>query len=577
MLRELSVQNLAVIEDMRVELEPGFCAWTGETGAGKSLLLGALGLLLGERGSVEWIRQDAEDLRVTGRFELEVDLVQRVESILDQKLDESEILLARRLHRGGRSQAYVNDQPVAVATLKALGSLLVDIHGQRESESLLLPAYQLELLDAYGQLEPAREHYIRLADQLRQLRKQYQAVAARQKERERELSLVRFEREELDQAELEPGELPELLRERERLIHAQSLQSFALQGYAGLYERDGSVIEVIGQLQRDAEAWIHLDARLQDTSARLAALATEVRDLSEDFREMGENWQADPGRLEEIERRLQLLRRLEAKYHKSLDELIVYRVQLDEREADLHQLDDNQETLFAEMERVFGELRQSATDLTRGRRQVASNLAAEAQRHLADLGMPEARLTATMIALDLGENPLLADIPAMGADGLELTLAANPGEPARPLRKVASGGELSRTMLALKSVLAGHDRQGTLVFDEIDANVGGRLGDMLGQKLAALGQTHQVICVTHLPQVASYARHHWTIRKTVANGSGCSSRHKNKGSGRTVTTIQRLADRDRLEELASMLRGEARGETTRQEALAMLDAARLCW
>ena len=190
--------------------------------------------------------------------------------------------------------------------------------------------------------------------------------------------------------------------------------------------------------------------------------------------------------------------------------------------------------------------------------------AAEAQKELADLGMAGARLDAVLEQIPLGDDPVHAEVPAWGADQLELTLAANPGEPARPLRKVASGGELSRTMLALKTVLAAHDRLATLVFDEIDANVGGRLGDVLGQKLAALGQTHQVICVTHLPQVASYAPHHWTIRKS-------------RRGKRTVTQIHPLRDEDRLEELASMLRGEARGETTRREAAAMLDAARRCW
>src|SRR3954452_23625172 len=178
--------------------------------------------------------------------------------------------------------------------------------------------------------------------------------------------------------------------------------------------------------------------------------------------------------------------------------------------------------------------------------------------------MPDARLGAELTTTVPGDDPVRGDVPALGFDQLELTLAANPGEPARPLRKVASGGELSRTMLALKTVLTGHDRLGTLVFDEIDANVGGRLGDTLGQKLAALGQTHQVICVTHLPQVASYARHHWTIRKS-------------KRGGRTVTQIAPLKEADRVDELASMLRGEARGETTKQEVTAMLEAARRCW
>jgi DNA repair protein RecN (Recombination protein N) len=202
--------------------------------------------------------------------------------------------------------------------------------------------------------------------------------------------------------------------------------------------------------------------------------------------------------------------------------------------------------------------------LSKQRRQVARRLVSEAQRELTDLGMPDGRLDALLEPAALGPDPATAEIPSWGFDQLELTLAANRGEPARPLRKVASGGELSRTMLALKTVLAAHDQVGTLVFDEIDANVGGRLGDVLGEKLAALGKTHQVICVTHLPQVASYARHQWTIRKL-------------RRGKRTVTVIQMLGDQERLDELASMLRGESRGETTHKEAAAMLAAAKKRW
>ena len=230
----------------------------------------------------------------------------------------------------------------------------------------------------------------------------------------------------------------------------------------------------------------------------------------------------------------------------------------------LQQEEDDLSGIESEMATVFAKLKDAAAELSKGRQRVAKKLAVATQKELADLGMADARLDAVLEPMPLDGDPATAEIPAWGAEQLDLTLAANPGEPARPLRKVASGGELSRTMLALKTVLAGHDRLGTLVFDEIDANVGGRLGDVLGQKLAALGRTHQVICVTHLPQVASYARHHWTIRKR-------------KEGKRTVTQIALLKDSERLEELASMLRGEARGETTRQEAAAMLEAAQQAW
>jgi DNA repair protein RecN (Recombination protein N) len=565
MLRELFVQNLALIEDVRVELQPGFCVWTGETGAGKSLLLGALGLLLGERGSVDLLRAGAEELRVTGRFELgTLELREAVSRIAGTDPADEEIILSRRLNRAGRSYAYVNDQPVAVSTLKQLGALLVDIHGQRETESLLDPAYQLQLLDSFGKLDEPRQTYLDLADRLRTLRRRFHQLTSDRQQRQRELSLLRFEREELDNAELHVGELEELLKERERLLHAQSLQQFAAEGVARLYDDEGSIVEQLGRLEREAQGWAALDPRLAEVQQRLEALGSEVQDLAGALRDLGQSWESDPERLDEAERRIQLLRRLESKYHKSIAELIAYRDTLDDEERRLQQQEDVLEDVAHEMQAVFTLLRDAAAELSRARHKVAKRLAAQAEKHLVELGMPDATLEANLERIELSDDPAASDVPAWGIDQMELTLAANKGEPARPLRKVASGGEMSRTMLALKTVLAGHDHLATLVFDEIDANVGGRLGDVLGEKLAALGQTHQVICVTHLPQVASYARHHWTIRKA------------RRGS-RTLTTIAPLGEEERLEELASMLRGAARGATTRQEAAAMLEAARRCW
>jgi DNA repair protein RecN (Recombination protein N) len=565
MLCELSVQNLALIEDVRVELQQSFCAWTGETGAGKSLLLGALGLLLGERGSAELLRAGADELRVTGRFELSSPQLRReIEIILGGPLEEDEIILARRLHRNGRSQAYANDQPVVLATLKQIGNLLVDIHGQRETESLLHPAYQLQLLDAFGHLDVPRRKYVALAERVRELRRTRQTLATERQQRQRELSLLRFERDELDEATLLPGEIAELTRERERLAHAQNLQTFSTLASGELYDEDGSIVERLGKLQREAQSWAALDPSLEEVVRRMEELHAEVEDLADTLRHLGQRWEADPERLDAVEQRLQYLKRLESKYRRSIDDLIVYRLSLDEQETRLQKQEDDLERIETELAIAFAQLREAAEELSKQRQRVADRLARETQKQLADLGMSGARLEAVLETHTLADDPIHAEVPAWGADQLELTLAANPGEQALPLRKVASGGELSRTMLALKTVLAGHDHRGTLVFDEIDANVGGRLGDVLGQKLAALGQTHQVICVTHLPQVASYARHHWTIRKT-------------RRGKRTVTQIQLLEDSERLEELASMLRGEARGETTRQEAAAMLEAARRCW
>lgn len=564
MLRELAVQNLALIEDVHVELQPGFCSWTGETGAGKSLLLGALGLLLGERSSTELLRAGAEELSVTGVFDLTPELKRQAETILDAPLEEDTVILKRRLNKSGRGQAYVNDQPAAVSTLKRLGNLLVDVHGQRESLLLLEPSYQLGLLDAFGQLETPRQKYLQLAEKCRTLRTRFQELSAAREQRKRDLSLLRFEREELAEANLQAGEIPELQTEREKLTHAQALQTFALGSCGRLYDEEGSVVEQLGKIVKEGDHWTAVDPKLGEVEQRLQSVLTEVRDIADTLRDLGEGYEADPGRLEEVDRRLQLLRRLETKYAKTLEELLPYLAGLDAREKDLTQAEDDLASVETELRQQFVELNEAAQTLSKQRAKVAKKLATETQKHLADLGMSDARLTAQLEVVPLGDDPTTAEIPAFGIDRVELMLAANKGEEARPLRKVASGGELARTMLALKTVLAAHDPVDTLIFDEIDANVGGRLGDVIGEKLAALGRARQVICVTHLPQVASYARHQWTIRKT-------------RRGDRTTTTIAPLAPDDRLEELASMLRGEARGETTRQEAAAMLKAAKKHW
>lgn len=563
MLRELAVQNLALIEDVRVELHAGFCAWTGETGAGKSLLLGALGLLLGERGGTDLIRTGAEELRVTGRFDLNrPEQRAAAAEILQSDVTEDELILTRRLSRSGRSSALVNDLPVAVATLRRIGEMLVDVHGQRESYSLLQPAYQLELLDAFGKLTDQRAKYVSKADKVREIRARFKELSEAKQTRQRELALVRFERDDLDAAKLKPGELPALVKERETLVHAQSLAQFTSGVSARLADEDGAVSEVLGRLIKDAAKWANLDPKLAEVSARLEALRPEIDDLADTCRDLAERFEADPDRLEEVEQRIGLLKKLQARYGKTPDELVAYRATLDAKETELQQQESDLSGIDGQLRAAFAELREAAASLSKGRAKVAKKLAADAQKHLADLQMPNAKLDAVLSPVAVGDDPSTAEIPAAGFDSLEIMLTANPGEPARPLRKVASGGELSRTMLAVKTVLAAHDPVRTLVvFDEIDANVGGRLGDVLGEKLAALGRSHQVLCVTHLPQVACYAAHHWTIRKSTT-------------AKRTATTITPLlAEAQRVEELSLMMRGESRSETTRKEAAEMLKAA----
>src|SRR5260370_5045603 len=330
MLGELSVQSMALMEDVRVELQPGFCAWTGETGAGKTLLLSALGLLLGERGAADLIRAGAEELRVVGRFELvKPGLRQAAEEILQGPLDDEQLILMRRLHAGGRSAAYCSARRGTLARLRQRGAALVDLHGQRESQSLLQPAFQLRALDAYGDLEPSRDRYRAQAAKVRELRRRLAGLEADRQKRQRELALVRFERDELDQAALRGGELARLAREREMLAHAQAIQDYATSAVNRLYDEDGSLFEMLGKLQREAEHWARLDPTLADVSSRLTGIASEARDLAATLRPFAERGQADPARRDEIETRLQLLRRLETQYGRSVDELIGCRQSVD--------------------------------------------------------------------------------------------------------------------------------------------------------------------------------------------------------------------------------------------------------
>jgi DNA repair protein RecN (Recombination protein N) len=402
-----------------------------------------------------------------------------------------------------------------------------------------------------------------MAERVRGLRRRYRELSEARQTRQRELSLVRFEREDLDSAKLSPGELPALAKERETLVHAQSLAQFTGTVAARLADDDNAVTDILGRLLKDAHRWAGLDPRLQDVANRLESLRPEIDDLAETCRDLADRFEADPERLEEVEQRIGFLKKLQARYGKTPDELIAYRATLDAREAEFQKQEADLSGIEAESKSAFAALKEAAAALSKARAKVAKKLAADAEVHLKDLNMEKARLDAVLEPVPLGDDPMAGDLPAAGADHLEFLLTANPGEPARPLRKVASGGELSRAMLALKTVLAAHDPVRTLVvFDEIDANVGGRLGDVLGRKLASLGESHQVLCVTHLPQVACYASHQWTIRKS-SNGKT------------TATTIIPLAsDTERVEELSLMLRGESRSETTRKEAAAMLRAAK---
>ena len=563
MLRELSVQNLALIEDARIDLRPGYCSWTGETGAGKSLLLTALGLVLGGKASADLIRAGRDEARVAVAVDLtDPDLRADLEAILGGPVDDDALILTRRVAAPGRSSAHANGLPVPVGTLRALGERLIDIHGQHETRALLDPDRQRSLLDAFGGVEPTLAAYRRARDDHATLLGRRNDLIRRAADRERERALLQFEAEELAAAAPVAGEADDLAREAHRLANAEAVRTAAQQGFALLYESDRSAQGLLEKVARSLAPLADAVPEFADAHADLERLADEAREVAYALRRFGQGWDDDPDRLEEVETRLATYRRLATRYRCTADELAARHnaaagklAALDAATADLAALDAPIADAWAAVVRL-------AADLTAARARTADGFGRAVRGHLKALGLGDAQLAVDLATSPAGDDPFAAPAPEGGCDRVEVQFAPNVGEPTRPLRKVASGGELSRVMLAVKTALAAADKVPTLVFDEVDTGVGGRLGAALGRKLAELARHHQVICVTHLPQVASYADHQWIIRKRTDRG-------------RTRTTITPLDEAGRVDEIAAMLRGDAAAEGTRQEAVLMLAEARV--
>lgn len=561
MLRELSVQNLALIEDARVELQSGYCAWTGETGAGKSLLLTALGLVLGGKASPDLVRAGKPEARAAAVFDVSDPAVRRdVESILGGPIDGDELILTRRIAAGGKGSATVDDLPVTVATLRQLGQRLIDIHGQHEGRALLEPERQRDLLDAHGKLDRVLKTYRTARDTHDSLRRHRLSLIEAAERRRRERELLAFERDELVAADPKEGEPEELAREAHRLASVEQVRSATTEGYHSLYEADRSAQEILETIARKVAPLVQAVPELAGPSSDLHRLAEEVREVAYSLRQLGKDWQDDPGRSEEIESRLALYRKLSQRFRCSPDELAGRRKDVEAQLAAIERDEADLAGLDAPLADAWAQLKNAALALSAARKKAGKDFARSVQAHMKALCLTEAKIGVEVEPLPLGDDPTAITPPEHGADCVEIVFTPNPGESPRPLRKIASGGELSRVTLAAKTVLANVDHIPTLVFDEIDTGVGGRLGAALGKALAELSKSRQVLCVTHLPQMASFAKHQWVIRKQVVKG-------------RTRTTITPLSPGERIAELAAMLRGDSAAESTKAEAKAMLAEA----
>lgn len=568
MLSELHITNLAVIEDATIELDDRLNCFTGETGAGKSLVIGAFELLLGLRSATDLLRAGAEEGRVSGVFELRhAELIRRVARTADLDFDDDaaheQLLITRKLFASGRTSVSVNGRPATMSMLKELGELLVDVHGQHDHQYLLKPAHQLEMLDHFSGSEAMREQFIQTHRHLHDLRRRRAELDASAALRRQQLELYEFQAGEIDEAAPTEGEYDELDARHRVLSNLERIKREAGHAYAAMYDSEGAIVErlqaVVGVLKELGD----LDGELKPIADDLYAALAQLQDGSFAIGRYVDRLDLDPAELGDVEQRLNTLNRLVQKYDQTgegVGSVIVYRQQIESEIQRLRSDTSDQQHIDDQIGPAEAELRRIGQALTAARQAGAKKLMPLIEAQLDELGMADARFDVAFETIDDGADPNTGTEHATGLDTIEMLVQANPGQPALPLRRVASGGELSRIMLALKSILAQADRVSVLVFDEIDANVGGRMGTVLGAKLRDLATHHQVLCITHLPQIAAYADRHLKIIKRV-------------DTGQTATHVEPLADDRRIDELAAMLSGKNATDTTRQQAREMLALA----
>ncbi|MBI2203403.1 MAG: DNA repair protein RecN [Candidatus Rokubacteria bacterium] len=540
MLRELRVRNVAVIDAIEVEFEPGLNVLTGETGAGKSVLIDAILLVRGARAQTDLIRSDVEVATVEAVFE--IDRRASALAVLDDaglgRPDDLRIVIRREIARSGRHRAFVNDSAVTVGLLERLGDHLVEVHGQHEHQRLLEPGHQLDLLDRFADAEAQRERVATLAAKYRTARDALDRTRAAERDRAQREDLLRFQVSEIDAARLSAGEEETLRAELRRLRNAEKFTGGLADVQGLLADGPQAASAALGRAVQVLRALGRLDPAFETPIEALDAAAVQLDEALAALRQLRDGLVFEPGRLAEIDERLDAITRLERKYGETEDAILAFRA---DAAIELDRLARHEEVL-AEQERLVADLRAElsaeAAALSERRQAAAERLGAQTQRELRALGMERARFDVA-VEPDPG-----GQVTARGLDRVEFRLSTNPGEDLRPLARVASGGELSRAALALLTVLAAADPVATMIFDEVDAGIGARVAGVVADKLAALAGRRQVFCVTHLAPIAARAKHHLRVTKAVR-------------AGRTRTAASPLTGDDRVREIARMLAGDA--------------------
>ncbi len=554
MLTHLQIRNFALVESLELSFEQGMSVLSGETGAGKSILLGALGLTLGDRADSGVVRHGSERAEIAATFS--TDSLPAVTTWLQEhELDmDGECILRRTINAEGRSRAFINGQPAPLQMLRELGEQLVDIHGQHAHQSLLKREVQRQQLDDYANHAPLLKQTATSFQQWQQLQQEFEVLQRLAGERDSRLELLRYQVEELEALQLAADEIAALDEEHSKLANVSRLQEGAQGAAVQLYENDETaLVSQLERMLRQLQALQEIDPGLAAANELLEGAAIQTREAAGELRHYIDALDNDPQRLNSVEQRLGVIHELARKHRVEPEQLPELHEQLQQELTQLENAGTRLDGLQAEIDTTLADYQMAADKLSKGRSKAAQKLSELISKNMRQLGMGEGHFS---IAL----SPIEAVASAHGQETVEFQVSANPGQPLRPLNKVASGGELSRISLAIQVITAGKGGIPTLIFDEVDVGVGGGVAEMVGRELRTLGGEHQVLCVTHQPQVAAQGHHHFYISKSTDKGN-------------TRTTVEVIEDEQRVAEVARMSGGIAISEQTLSHAREMLSAA----
>ncbi|MBN2301431.1 MAG: DNA repair protein RecN [Lentisphaerae bacterium] len=550
MLQSLRVKNLAIVEDVNVSFGSGLNVMTGETGAGKSIIVGALGLVLGERADKSLIRASEEKCTVEAVFEIgdSVSINAALENLGIEPCEDGHLLIRRIMLGSGSGRNFINDCPATLQALKTIGDLLLDMHGPHDHQSLLDRDFQLDLLDSFGHLLELKGKYEAEFRRMLDCEAQLRTLDGDDHEIAQQIDMLKFQISEIKSAGIEGMDEEEMMREHSIVGNAQRILEIADGLVSALTDGNDSAFDRLSGAQRLLTELKDIFPKADAWHSEAGSIAVQIQELSNDINSAVQNIEGDPGRLQWLEDRISLIRKLKRKYGATTDEIMTFLESAKKRLNELETRGERVATIVSELNGIREKIKTIGADLSKNRKKCARELEKAITWELKALGFESG-----VFNIDI----TMCEPRSSGLNEVNFGFAPNTGEPMRPLRLIASSGEISRVMLATKTVLASHDRIPVLVFDEIDANVGGEMGNAVGTKLAAVAEKHQVICITHLPQVAAHGTTHLVVNKNVR-------------AGRTYTNIRVVSGEERISEIARMLGGKDLTSVTLKHAEEML-------